>query len=39
VVPANRKGCRDLVSGTILVKGLGMSHPEPEEDLDGVTIA
>ncbi len=41
VIPANRKWYRNLVIGRILVdtlKGLEMSWPEPEEDLDSVII-
>jgi PPK2 family polyphosphate:nucleotide phosphotransferase len=41
VVPADRKWYRNLVVGRILIDtlgGLGMSYPEPEEDLDGVEV-
>jgi PPK2 family polyphosphate:nucleotide phosphotransferase len=41
VVPANRKWYRDLVISTVLVntlKGLKMSYPAPEENLNGVVI-
>lgn len=41
IVPANRKWFRDLCISTILVKtleGLNMQYPEPEENLDGITI-
>jgi PPK2 family polyphosphate:nucleotide phosphotransferase len=42
VIPADRKWYRNLVISKILVEtldGLGMSYPEPEEDLDGVEIS
>ncbi len=42
VIPANRKWYRNLVISKILVEtleGLGMSYPDPEEELDGVVIA
>jgi PPK2 family polyphosphate:nucleotide phosphotransferase len=41
IVPANKKWYRNLVVATILVETLerlGMSTPEPEEDLTGVVI-
>jgi len=41
IVPANQKWYRDLVISTVLVetlKGLKMSYPAPEENLDGVVI-
>jgi PPK2 family polyphosphate:nucleotide phosphotransferase len=41
IVPANKKWYRNLVVGTVLVEtleGLGMRHPEPQDDLDGVVI-
>jgi PPK2 family polyphosphate:nucleotide phosphotransferase len=41
VVPANKKWYRNLVVATVLVKtleGLGMSWPEPEEDLSGIAV-
>ncbi|UCG41469.1 MAG: polyphosphate kinase 2 family protein, partial [Acidimicrobiia bacterium] len=41
VVPADRKWYRNLVVGRILIdtlEGLGMSYPEPEEDLEGVEV-
>jgi PPK2 family polyphosphate:nucleotide phosphotransferase len=41
VVPANRKWYRDLVISTVIVemlKGLKMTYPVPEENLDGVVI-
>jgi PPK2 family polyphosphate:nucleotide phosphotransferase len=41
VVPADRKWYRNLVVATVLVdalEGLGMSYPEPEDDLSGVII-
>lgn len=41
VVPADRKWYRNLVVATVLVEaleGLGMSYPEPEDDLSGVVI-
>ena len=41
VIPANRKWYRNLVISTIIIeklKSLGMSYPEPEEDLDGIII-
>ena len=42
VVPADRKWFRNLLVATVLVETLerlGMSFPEPEEDLSGVIIA
>jgi PPK2 family polyphosphate:nucleotide phosphotransferase len=41
IVPANRKWYRNLVVGTVLIdnlRGLQMSYPEPEENLDQVVI-
>lgn len=41
VVPANRKWYRDLVISSVLVRtleDLGMTYPEPEENLDGVVV-
>jgi PPK2 family polyphosphate:nucleotide phosphotransferase len=41
VIPADRKWYRNLVVSQILVdtlEGLGMSYPDPEEDLDGIVI-
>ena len=41
VVPADRKWYRNLVVASVLVEtleGLGMTYPEPEDDLDGVVI-
>ena len=41
VIPADRKWYRNLVISKILVEtleGLGMSYPDPEEGLDGLTI-
>jgi PPK2 family polyphosphate:nucleotide phosphotransferase len=41
VVPADRKWFRNLVVASVLVEtleGLGLSYPEPEEDLSGVVI-
>jgi polyphosphate kinase 2 (PPK2 family) len=41
IVPANRKWYRNLVVGTVLIdtlKGLQMSFPEPEVNLDQVVI-
>lgn len=41
VIPADRKWYRNLVISKILVEaleGLGMSYPDPEEDLDGIVI-
>jgi PPK2 family polyphosphate:nucleotide phosphotransferase len=41
VVPADHKWYRNLVVATVLVdalEGLGMTYPEPEEDLSGVVI-
>jgi len=41
VVPADRKWHRNLVVASVLVEALeslGMSYPEPEEDLGGVVI-
>jgi len=41
IVPANRKWYRDLVISSVLVKtleDLGMTYPEPEENLDGVVV-
>jgi PPK2 family polyphosphate:nucleotide phosphotransferase len=41
VVPSNRKWYRNLVVATLLVEaleGLGMKHPESEEDLAGIVI-
>ncbi len=40
-MPANKKWYRNLVTATILVKALEALDPrppEPEEELDGVTI-
>jgi PPK2 family polyphosphate:nucleotide phosphotransferase len=41
IVPANRKWYRNLVVATVLVetlKGLNMSYPQPEYDLDDIVI-
>ncbi len=41
VIPADRKWYRNLVISKILVdtlEGLGMSYPDPEDDLDGIVI-
>lgn len=41
VVPADRKWYRNLVVATVLVEaleGLGISQPEPEEDLEGIVV-
>ncbi|NND83667.1 MAG: polyphosphate kinase 2 family protein [Acidimicrobiia bacterium] len=41
IVPADRKWYRNLVVGQILIEtleGLGMSYPEPEEDLEDVEV-
>ena len=41
VIPANRKWYRNLVIGNILIdtlKGLNMSYPDPEKDLDKIVI-
>lgn len=41
IVPANRKWYRNLVVSTVLVetlRGLEMSYPEPEGDLDNIII-
>lgn len=41
VVPANKKWYRNLVVATVLVDALeklDMRYPEPEEDLDGITV-
>jgi PPK2 family polyphosphate:nucleotide phosphotransferase len=41
VVPADRKWYRNLVIGTVLVEALeklGISQPEPEEDLEGIVV-
>lgn len=41
IIPANRKWYRNLVIASILIntmEGLGMSYPQPEDDLDGVVV-
>ena len=41
VIPADRKWYRNLVISRILVEtleGLGMSYPDPAEDLDGIVV-
>jgi PPK2 family polyphosphate:nucleotide phosphotransferase len=41
VVPSNKKWYRNLVVASVIVEaleGLGMTYPEPEEDLQGVVI-
>jgi PPK2 family polyphosphate:nucleotide phosphotransferase len=42
IVPSNRKWYRNLVIASVVVetlKGLKMEYPEPEENLDGITIS
>ncbi|RLC76719.1 MAG: polyphosphate kinase 2 family protein [Chloroflexi bacterium] len=41
IVPANRKWYRNLVVATVLIEtleGLGMSYPQPDENLDDLVI-
>ena len=41
VVPSNKKWYRNLVVASVIVEaleGLGMTYPEPEEDLQGIVI-
>jgi PPK2 family polyphosphate:nucleotide phosphotransferase len=41
VVPSNKKWYRNLVVASVIVEtleGLGMTYPEPEEDLQGISI-
>jgi polyphosphate kinase 2 (PPK2 family) len=41
IIPSNRKWYRNMVIASIMVdtlKGLNMSYPEPEDDLDGIVI-
>jgi hypothetical protein len=40
-VPANKKWYRNLVVAALIVEALeslGMTYPEPEEDLQGIVI-
>ncbi|HEX3131541.1 MAG TPA: polyphosphate kinase 2 family protein, partial [Thermoanaerobaculia bacterium] len=41
VVPSNKKWYRNLVVASVIVEALedlGMTYPEPEEDLQGIVI-
>lgn len=41
IIPSNRKWYRNLVIASIMIntlEGLGMSYPQPEDDLEGVVI-
>ena len=41
VIPANRKGYRNIVVATILIETLDtleLRYPEPEDDLSGIVV-